>query len=87
MKINRVSNDSKDYINFVVEGLEKWDRSERVIETINVYYSSISVNYRTDMQNPTEMLYIHEHIRTYGLDVFISKHDIISKNTVSYRLE
>lgn len=86
MKINIVSKDHKDYINFVVRGLEKYQRANKVIDEIDVFHSAIKVTYKNE-GSISELLNIHTHIEQHGLDSFFSIADMENGKTVTYKLK
>jgi len=86
MQINIVSKDHKDYVNFVVRGLERYERANRTIDKIDVFHSAIKVTYKNE-GSLSELLYIHSHIEDYGFDSFFSIADMKNGKTVTYKLE
>lgn len=86
MEVNIQSKDHKDYLDFVVEGLKKYNKSNNCIEKIDVYYSSLAVTYKQDIVNYTELLQIHDQFLQYGLESFISNADMKNGRKISYSM-
>lgn len=87
MEIEIQSPDHNNFLDFVIEGLENYEKAKNHIDTIDVYNSSISVTYKENHENITELLYVHEHIMDHGLDPFISRADMRNGQTIRYDLE
>lgn len=87
MEINIHSKDHKDYLDFVVNGLKKFGKAQNCIAKIDVFHSSISVTYKNNIENFTEMLSVHENIKNHGLETHISIADMRNGNKISYKLE
>jgi hypothetical protein len=87
MKIEYHGEKRKDYINFVIEGLENYQLCKDYILRIDVFNSSISVTYDIEPTHITGLLKCHEHISDYGFNTFISNNDMKNGQTISYTLE
>ena len=85
MQIEKHSKPTKDYINFVINGLEKYEKANKVIEKIDVFNSSIRITYKNE-GTLSELLFIHSHIEDYGMRSFFSMSDMKNGNTVRYDL-
>jgi hypothetical protein len=87
MEIQYHGKKRKDYIKFVIEGLENYQLCNDYILRIDVFNSSISVTYDIEPMHITGLLKCHEHISGYGLDPFISNNAMKNGQRISYKLE